>query len=100
MAAQGRTIHKLIASLSKHPIPILQFRWEQIYVLLSRITGGDNMRPLLKMRNGSMLDYVSDLEKDPFTTFYFAGFGNNSSSNVPLRWDKALAAQAAGFLEK
>ncbi len=32
---QGRTIRKVIASLSEHPVPILRFRWEQLYVLLS-----------------------------------------------------------------
>ncbi|KAL7549323.1 hypothetical protein ACHAWF_017111 [Thalassiosira exigua] len=34
--AQGRTIRKVIASISEHPVPILKFRWEQLYVILSR----------------------------------------------------------------
>jgi hypothetical protein len=67
---------------------------------LPRITCRENLRLLLEMRNQSTLDYTSDLEKDPFTTYYFAGFGNDTSSNVPLRWNKTLAAKAAGFVEK
>ena len=35
--SQGRTIRKVVASLSEHPILILQFSWEQLYVVLSRI---------------------------------------------------------------
>jgi hypothetical protein len=65
-----------------------------------QITGREDLRLLLKTRNRSTLDYISDLEKDPFTTYYCASFGNDTLSNVPLRWNKTLAAKAAGFVEK
>ena len=96
--AQGRTIHKLIASLSRHPLSYLRFNWEQIYVLLSRITGRSDLRLLLKMGNRSTLDYISELEKDPYTVHYFKGFGDSSNNSTPLRWNKAIAARAAGFV--
>ena len=94
--AQGRTIHRLVASLSKHPSPFLRFRWEQMYVLLSRITGRNGLRLLLQMGDRNTLDYISDLEKDPYTAYYFDGFGKESSSEVSY-WNADLAAEAAGF---
>ena len=95
--AQGRTIHKLIASLSEHPCPFLRFKWEQMYTLLSRITGADDLRLLLRMGDRNTLNYISDLEKDPYTTYYFAGFPRESCTEV-ARWDPILAAKAAGFV--
>ena len=95
--AQGRTIHKLIASLSEHPVPFLRFRWEQIYTLQSRITERNDMRLLLRMGNRNTLQYVSHLEKDPFTAQYFAGFPKESSTEV-VYWNPTLAANAAGFV--
>eukprot|EP00956_Cyclotella_meneghiniana_P007994 scaffold10655_cov51-Cyclotella_meneghiniana.AAC.1 len=95
--AQGRTIHRLIASLSKHPCPFLRFRWEQMYVLLSRITGRNDLRLLLRMGDRNFLDYISELEKDPYTVHYFAGFGQESSTNISY-WNADRAAQAAGFV--
>jgi hypothetical protein len=38
-----------------------------------------------------------DLKKDPFTQYYFAGFGNGVHS-TPAAWNSNLAATAAGFL--
>jgi len=97
--AQGRTIHKLIASLSEHPSNFLKLRWEQLYVILSRITERSDLRLLLQMNNKNTLKYISNLEKDPYTTFYFAGFSKESSNEVVHR-KAALAAEAAGFLDK
>ena len=96
--AQGRTIHKLIVSLSEHPCPFLRFSWEQVYTVISRITMCDDMRLLLQMGNRNTLQYISDLEKDPNTAHYFAGFPRESSDEV-VHWDATLAARAAGFLE-
>ena len=97
--AQGRTINKLIASLSKHPSKFLRLRWEQLYVILSRIPHRNEMRLLLQMGNRNTLQYISELEKDPYTTYYFAGFPRESNSEL-VYWDPTLAARAAGFLEK
>jgi hypothetical protein len=97
--AQGRTIHKLIASLSEHPCAFLKYQWEQLYTLISRITERDEMRLLLQMGNRNTLEYISDLEKDPYTAYYFAGFPKESSTEV-VHWDPILSAKAAGFLKK
>ena len=97
--AQGRTIHKLIASLSEHPCAFLKYQWEQLYTLISRITERDEMRLLLQMDNRNTLEYISDLEKDPYTAYYFAGFPKESSTEV-VHWDPILSAKAAGFLKK
>ena len=41
--AQGRTIHKLFASRSQHRCAFLRFRYEQIYTLLSCISGRNDL---------------------------------------------------------
>ena len=41
--AQGHTIRELIASLSEHPCTFLRFSYEQIYTLLSRVTGHNDL---------------------------------------------------------
>jgi hypothetical protein len=58
----------------------------------------DDMRLLLQIGNRNTLQYISDLEKDPNTAHYFAGFPRESSDEV-VHWDATLAARAAGFLE-
>jgi hypothetical protein len=96
--AQGRTIHKLIVSLSEHPSPFLRFKWEQAYVVVSRITGKENMKLLLQMGNRDTLAYLSELEKDRFTTYYFQGFCNESSDRISY-WNSDLTARVAGFVK-
>jgi hypothetical protein len=96
--AQGRTIHRLVASLSEHPSPFLRFKYEQIYVLLSRITGRHDLSLLLKNSNQNTLNYISKLTKDPLADFYFAGLNNKTVGGVS-RWNSILAAKAAGFTE-
>ena len=53
--SQGCTIYKLIASFSEHPCPFLRFHYEQIYSLLSRRTGRNDLRLLLQMSNRNKL---------------------------------------------
>ena len=95
--AQGRTIHKLITSLSEHPCPFLRFRCEQIYTLLSCITGRNDLRLLLQLSNRNTLQYISDLKKDNFTMYYFEGYPNESNHIISY-WNPKLAARAAGFI--
>jgi hypothetical protein len=94
--AQGRTIHYVTASLSEHPIGFLPFRYKQLYVLLSWIIGNDEMWLLLRNGCRDTLNYISDLKKDPFTRYYFAGFGDGVHS-TPAPWNSTLAATAAVF---
>ncbi len=94
--AQGCTIHKLIASLSEHPCPFLRFHYEQIYTLLSRITGHNDLQLLLQMSNTSTLQYISKLKKDNYTTYYFERY-SSVSNHISSYWNPKLAAKAAGF---
>jgi hypothetical protein len=96
--SQGRTIRRLVASLSQHPSPFLRFNYEQIYVLLSRITGREDLSLLLKNGDRNTLNYISKLTKDPLTDFYFCGLGSRTLGSV-CHWDSNLAARAAGFVE-
>ena len=95
--AQGRTIHKLIASLSEHPCPFLRFCYEQIYTLLSRITGRNDLRLLLQMSNRNTLQYISYLKMDNFTMYYFEGYPSESNHIISYCNPK-LAARATGFI--
>ena len=56
--AQGRTINKVIASLSEHPCPFLRFRYEQVYIILSRIKEHQDFKLLLKMNNRNTLNIL------------------------------------------
>ena len=95
--AQGRTIHKLIASISEHPCKFLQIQWESLYVLLSCIQERSDLSLLLQLGNRNTLQYISKLKKDPYTASYFAGFPKESSDEI-VYWDETLAAKEASFL--
>jgi hypothetical protein len=65
-------------------------------VLLSQIIGSDEMRLLLRNGCRETLNYISDLKKDPFPQYYFAGFGDGVHL-TPAAWNSNLAATAAVF---
>ena len=97
--AQGRTLQRLILSLSEHPQPFLRFKWEQVYTAISRVKAREFLTLLLYMGNRNTLAYLSDLKKDTYTASYFAGF-------VPVHpnrrggesyWNREVAARDAGF---
>jgi len=94
--AQGRTIRKEIVSLSKHPDAKLRFSWEKVYVVLSRIRNHDDMRLLLNMRDRTTLSYISNLEKDKYTSLYFQGFPQEEVCEIRY-WNEKLAAIKARF---
>ncbi len=95
--AQGCTIHKLIASLSKYPHPFLRFCYEQIYTLLSCITGHNDPRLLLQMLNRNTLQYITELKKNNYTRNYFEGYPSESNLIISYQNPK-LAAKAAGYI--
>lgn len=89
--AQGRTIRRLILSLSCHPCGTLRLTWEALYVALSRVRRRDDIRILLmRGKDRKDLDYVSDLKKDKNVGYYFGGF-RNEDDGTPPRWDRDLA---------
>jgi hypothetical protein len=91
---QGRTVHKLIASLSEHPTNFLKLGWEQLCTILSCMTERDAPRLLSHMGNRNTRQCMSALEKDPCTTRHFAGFPKEPANEV-AHWDPTLAAKAA-----
>ena len=93
--AQGRTLSRLILSLSEHPQAFLRFTWEQVYAALSRIRAHEFLALLLYMGNRQTLTYLSHLKKDPYTASYFAGFVAGTTSES--YWNREQAARAAGF---
>ena len=97
--AQGRTLHRLILSLSEHPQPFLRFKWEQVYTAISRVRAREYLTLLLYMGNRNTLSYLSDLKKDVYTASYFAGFvpANSNGSGAVSYWHREVAARAAGF---
>ena len=83
--------------LSEFPCPFLRFCYEQIYTLLSHITGHNDLQLLLQMSNRSTLQYISKLKKDNYTTYYFEGYPSESNHIISY-WNPKLAAKAAGFI--
>ena len=97
--AQGRTIRRLILSLSCHPCGTLRLTWEALYVALSRVRRRDDIRILLmRGKDRKDLDYVSDLKKDKNVRYYFGGF-RNEDDGTPPRWDRDLALTAMDVAE-
>ena len=74
ISIKGRTIRRVIASISEHPVPLLKFKWEQLYVLLSRVKHSKHLQLLLTMRDRSTLQYIMKLEKDKNTADFFKAY--------------------------
>ena len=92
--AQGRTIRRLILSLSEHPCSVLRLSWEALYVALSRVRRKDDIRILLKKDEGrGALAYVSNLKKDRYVGYYFGGFRTGEEGS-PQRWNRHAALDA------
>ena len=92
--AQGRTIRRLILSLSGHPCGTLRLTWEAIYVALSRVRRREDIRILLRDgHDRSDLQYISDLRKDKNVGYYFCGFSDQDDGSPP-RWDRDVALAA------
>ena len=60
---KGRTIQKVILSISEHPFQFTRVRWEGLYVALSRVRKKDDIRLLLRFNDRSTMDYIINLEK-------------------------------------
>ena len=92
--AQGRTIRRLILSLSEHPCAVLRLSWEALYVALSRVRRKDDIRILLgKGQDRGALGYVSQLKKDRNVDYYFRGFEGGGDGS-PQRWSRDAAVEA------
>ena len=92
---QGRTIPKVILSLSEHPDHRVRMTWEHLYVALSRIRKKDDMRLLLRLGDRSSMKYISSLHKNKTIECFFKGY--SLSNHKGVKWNPMLAASAAGF---
>ena len=93
---QGRTIARVVLSLSEHPDRRIRMTWEHLYVALSRIRKKDDIRLLLKLGNRSTMNYISKLNKNKAIDEFFKGYSFHNQ--VVALWDPILVATAAGFL--
>ena len=85
---QGRTIYKVILSLSKHPEEKLRFIWEGIYTATSRVKESNDIRLLLVNKDWNTLDYIASLQKNQDIAQFFKGYP--ALPNELVRWDANL----------
>ena len=109
---KGRTIQKVILSISEHPFQFTRLKWEGLYVALSRVRKKDDIRLLLRFNDRSTMNYIINLEKNHFVKCFFDGYKPDrtilqrvdSSLNCdkyeckPMKWSGKKASIAAGFI--
>ena len=92
--AQGRTIRRLILSISDHPHPKLRHKWEGLYVGTSRVEYSEHMRLLLKRGDWGTTKLLRDLERCKYGECFFKGYVQQPNQNG-MRWNRQLARAAA-----
>jgi hypothetical protein len=84
VSGKGRTIRRMVLSLSKHPLPLLSFKWEGLYVALSRVKRRDHIRLLVKRNDWNTVSYVKRLKKNEYTDCFFRGY--EQSDRGAMMW--------------
>ena len=97
--AQGRTIRRLILSISDHPHHKLRHKWEGLYVGTSRVEYNEHMRLLLKRGDWGTTTLLRELERCKHTKCFFKGYVQQPNQNG-MMWDRRLARAAAGLNDK
>jgi len=92
--AQGRTIRRLVLSISDHPHPKLRQKWEGLYVGVSRVEYNEHFRLLLKRGDWGTATLLRDLERCKHTECFFKGYAQQSNHGG-MRWNRQLARVAA-----
>ena len=95
--AQGKTIHRIILSISKHSFHLNKMTWEGLFVSLSRVRSGDHMRLFIKRGDWSTVRYVSELRQNKYTGMFFNGYTDHPDGDGSMIWDFSLAKKNAGF---
>ena len=75
--AQGRTLPRVILSLSHRRMQQCQLSYAAIYVALSRVKESNNIRLLVHDKNGTKLEniqYITALKPCPSIKAFFEGF--------------------------
>jgi hypothetical protein len=91
--AQGRTIPKVVVSISEPPSAqsVLRFKYSALFVALSRVRDSGDMQLLYREETREeALAYLQELKPDSHTKLFNAGFKNNNGI-----WNRELAAAAA-----
>jgi len=89
---QGKTIRRLILSISEHSYQLNKLTWEGLYVSLSRVRRADHMRLLLKRGDWSTVRYVSKLRRNKYTDMFFEGYVDHPSNDGSKVWDYTTAS--------
>ena len=97
--AQGRTIRRLILSLSQHPDHRLRYTWEGLYVALSRIQYKDHLRLLINKNDWNTVQDVRRLKKCRYTDWYFKGYRDDTGEGLNV-WDEEMSKTVAGFTDR
>jgi len=92
--AQGRTIRRLILSISDHPYHKLRHEWEGLYVGLSRVEYNEHIRLLLKRGDWGTAKLLLGLERCKYTECFFKGYVQQTNQRG-MRWNRLLARAAA-----
>ena len=93
LSYQGRTIAKIVLSVSEHPNSFTQISWEGLYVALSRVKFRDDIRLLLKDGDRSTMDYIENLTKNAHVQIFFDDY----EGDMQMTWNKERAAESAGI---
>ena len=95
--AQGRTLRRIIIALSEWYARKCNFTYVHLYVAMSRVKRGCDIRLLIHTDVGGDVDwdtisYVTTLRPNPAIKAYFTGF-KDTEGHLP-KWNKELAIAA------
>jgi hypothetical protein len=100
LSQKGKTMHRIILSVSEHLYHLNRMTWEGLYVALSRVRMGDHMRLLIKRGDWNTVAYVDKLRKNKYTDWFFRGYEAHPANDGTMRWNCDLAKKAAGLDKK
>ena len=97
---KGKTMRRIILSVSEHLYHLNKMTWEGLYVSLSRVRLGDHMRLLIKRGDWATVKYVEELKRNEYTDWFFRGYEDHPDKDGTMRWNCELAKKAAGLDKK
>ena len=88
--SEGRTLEKVIISLSYNGAPGCAFSYAQLHVAMSRVRRRNDIRLLLHGENKTLrwqsLTYINRLKPDPSIAFFFDGYRNMQADDPNKHW--------------
>ena len=98
--AQGKTIHRIILSISKHCFHLNQMIWEGLYVSLSRVRSGDHIRLLINGGGWETVKYVPELKRNKYTGMFFDCYRDHPDGDGSMIWSYDVALQHVDITKK